>query len=164
MSHFEQYDHVLGEEFDDYEDRRRCFSCLRGSRTHRPRSAGPEDCVRTLRNADIFLIVLIIVGLAAAIVWLIYSSGYNNSNIVGCKNTKTKMQKPPLIKRLCHVVLPSKSKSIRRGRCQQYQQPRSKGCSKCSRDAILWTLPQIFGSRFILVTAIRDVSTINGPR
>jgi len=128
MSHFEQYDHVLCKEFGDYEDRRRCSSCrttpgLRGSRTHRPLSVVPDDCVQTLNNTDIFLIVLITVGLATAIVWLIYSSGYSNSNIEGCKNTKTKMQKPPLIKRLWHVVCRSKSKSIRRGRRQQYQQP-----------------------------------------
>jgi len=148
MSHFEQYDHVLGEEFDDYEDRRRCSSCrttpgLRGSRTRRP-----GDCVRTLSNANIIFLIVLMVALAAATVWLIHGSGYNNnSNIDGSRSVATdpsqenkrlkKMQKPPLIERLCHMVWPSKSKSIRRGRCRQYQKPdRSNGCSRRSRYTI----------------------------
>jgi len=146
MSQFEQYDHVLG--FDDYEDRKRCSSCqttpaLRRFRNHRP-PTGSDDCVRTtLSNADIFLIVLMI-GLATGIVWLVYNLEYN-SKVDGSRSDARsranehlkKMQKPPLLKRLWHVVWLSNPESIRRGRCQQNQQPnRSNGCSNRIRDTI----------------------------
>jgi len=137
MSQFEPYDHLQAEEFDDYEDRIRCSSCpttplgLRRSRTRR-QPARPVDCVRmTLSNADMILIVLM-VGLAAGIMWMIYEMEYNG-NIDGSRPVSAglswenkhlkKMQKPPLLKRLWHVVWPSNSKSIRQGcRCKQKKQ------------------------------------------
>jgi len=131
MSHSDRYDHVLGEEFDDYEDRRRCSSCRttprRGSRTRCP-PAEPEDCIRVpLSNADVYLIVLM-VGLAAGIVWLIYDPVYGYNVDGGAKHNiiMKKMQKPPLLKRLWHMVRPSNSKRIRR--CHQNQPDRSDGC------------------------------------
>lgn len=116
MSQSEQYDHVLGEEFDDYEDRRRCSSCRtsprRGSRTRCP----PQRS--TSNNADVYLIVLM-VGLTAGILWLIYDPLYDidmnggTPHFSRAKHLK-KMQKPPLLKRLWHVVMPSNSKRCKK--------------------------------------------------
>jgi len=134
MSQFEAYDHLLSEEFDDYGDRRRCNACRktpaslrRSSQTRRP-PAAPDTTVRTkLSNADTILIVLMVC-LAAGIVWVIYDLEFNTdidaSRPIICaglsreNNNLKKIQKPPLLKRLWHVVWPPNSKSIRLGRCK----------------------------------------------
>jgi len=119
MPRSERYDHVLSEEFDDYEDRRQCPS-FRATLRHGSRARCPP--VRsTLTKADMCLIVLM-VSLAAGILWFIYDPGYdininggrlNSAGAPREKNLK-KMQKPPLLKRVWHLVRPSTSMSCRK--------------------------------------------------
>jgi len=135
MSHSRRYDHALGEEFDD---RRRCSSCRttlgrRESQTLRSLPTGPDDCVRTkLGKADMLLIVLMI-GLAAGILWFVYDPGYD-SNIdrarteAVCPATRVnknqkKIQKLPFLWKLWRVIWPSDLKQrIRPGCYKQNQQ------------------------------------------
>ncbi|KAL4120905.1 hypothetical protein QTP88_013514 [Uroleucon formosanum] len=89
MSRSEQYDHVLSEEFDDYEDRRRCPSFYSKLR-HRSRARCPPER-STLTKADVCLILLMVV-LMAGILWLIYDPGYDinmNGGKASKKNAKT---------------------------------------------------------------------------
>jgi len=139
MSH--SYDHVLNEEFDNYENPRRHSSCRttsgrRESRTLRCPPAGPDDCVDTKltsSEANVLLVVLM-VGLAAGIVWLIYDQVYDSDTesvrpwaaypTRANKHLK-KMQKPPFLKRLWRMIWPSDR--TRPGWYRNYQQ--GDGCS-----------------------------------
>lgn len=112
----ERYDHVLSEEFDDYEDRRRCPS-FRSTLRHGSRARCPP--VRsTLTKAEVCLIVLI----AAGVLWLVYDPGYDTTINGGRLNSECapkakhlkKLQKPPLLKRLWRLVRPSTSMSCRK--------------------------------------------------
>jgi len=122
MPQSEQHNYVLGEELDDYDDRRRSSLC----RTTTPRRGSRSRCsqvrkTRHLNNADVFLIMLV-VGLTAGIVWLIYNNYSNGCTLDSAASTypsrakcRKKIQKPPLLKRLWRVIRPCNSK-----RCRKY--------------------------------------------
>jgi len=135
------YDHVLDEKFDNYENPRRHLPCRTTSRRRESRTrrfyrrppAGPDDCVDTKlasSKVNVFLVVLM-VGLAAGIVWLIYDQVHDNdTDRVRPRETVNKMEKPaPYLKRLWNVIWPSNR--IRPGVYLNYHQGDkcSDGCS-----------------------------------
>ncbi|CAH1737087.1 unnamed protein product [Aphis gossypii] len=139
----QSFDHVLDEEFDNYENPRRHSPCRttsgrRESRTRRRPPAGPDDCVDTKltsSEANVLLVVLM-VGLAAGIVWLIYDQVYDSNTDrvrpwaaypTRANKQLKKMQKPSYLKRLWRVIWPSNR--TRPGWYLNYQQ--GDGCSDC---------------------------------
>uniref|UniRef100_A0A2S2NW20 Transmembrane protein n=1 Tax=Schizaphis graminum TaxID=13262 RepID=A0A2S2NW20_SCHGA len=123
MSQSEQHDCVLGEEFDDYDDRSlrslcRTITPRRGSRSL---SSQVRKTRHHLNNADVFLIMLM-VGLTAGIVWLIYNTNINDCALDSAASTcpprakcRKKIQKPSLLKKLWCMIRPCNSK-----RCRKY--------------------------------------------